>query len=74
MSPPPSTCGVTAGHPNDSRPVVMQERLRAAVLLGALAGARLAESCGLRMSDVDFMRGIVFPRMQYPAEELKTKS
>ena len=52
----------------------MQERLRAAVLLGALAGVRLAESCGLRMSDVDFMRGIVFPRMQYPAEELKTKS
>ena len=51
---------------------VMPERLRAAVLLGALAGLRLAESCGLRMSDVDFMRGIVFPRMQYPAEELKT--
>ena len=52
---------------------VMPERLRAAVLLGALAGLRLAESCGLRMSDVDFMRGIVFPRMQYPAEELKTE-
>jgi integrase len=52
---------------------VMPERLRAAVLLGALAGLRLAESCGLRMSDADFMRGIVFPRMQYPAEELKTE-
>jgi hypothetical protein len=53
---------------------VMPERLGAAVLLGALAGLRLAESCGLRVSDVDFMRGVVFPRMQYPAEELKTDS
>ena len=44
---------------------VMPERLGAAVLLRALAGLRLAESCGLRDSDVDFMRGIVFPRMQY---------
>jgi integrase len=43
----------------------MPERLGAAVLLRALAGLRLAESCGLRDSDVDFMRGIVFPRMQY---------
>jgi hypothetical protein len=51
---------------------VMPERLGAAVLLGALAGLRLAGSCGLRATDVDFMRGIVFPRMQYPAEELKT--
>jgi integrase len=52
---------------------VMPERLRAAVLRGALAGLRLAESCGLRVSDVDFMRGVVFPRMQYPAEDLKTE-
>jgi integrase len=52
---------------------VMPERLRASVLIGALAGLRLAESCGLRISDVDFMRGIVFPRVQYPAEELKTE-
>jgi len=52
---------------------VMPDRLRAAVLLGALAGLRLVESCGLQTSDVDFMRGIVFPRMQYPAEELKTE-
>jgi integrase len=52
---------------------VIPERFRAAVLLGALAGLRLAESCGLRISDVDFMRGIVFPRVQYPAEELKTE-
>jgi integrase len=52
---------------------VMPKRLGAAVLLGALAGLRLAESCGLRVSDVDFMRGIVTPRVQYPAEELKTE-
>jgi len=52
---------------------VMPERIGAAVLLGALAGLRLAESCGLRVSDVDFMRGIVTPRVQYPAEELKTE-
>jgi integrase len=52
---------------------MMPERLRAAVLLGALAGLRLAESCGLRISDVDFMRGIIFPRVQFPAEELKTE-
>jgi len=52
---------------------VMPERLGAAVLLGALAGLRLAESCGLRVSDVDFMRGVIMPQVQYPAEELKTE-
>ena len=50
----------------------MPERLRAAVLLGAFAGLRLAEACGLRIADVDFMRGIVSPAFQYPAEPLKT--
>ena len=39
----------------------MPERLRVSVLIGALAELRLAESCGLRISDVDFIRGIVFP-------------
>jgi integrase len=52
---------------------VMPEKLRAAILLGALAGLRVAETCGLRVADVDFMRGIVCPRVQYPAEELKTE-
>jgi integrase len=33
------------------------ERYRAAVLLGAFAGLRVAEACGLRVADVDFMRG-----------------
>jgi integrase len=52
----------------------MPEHLRAAVLLGAFAGLRLAEACGLRVSDVDFMRGIVFPAVQYPAEPLKSET
>lgn len=47
--------------------------LRPAVLLAAFAGLRLAECSGLRVSDVDFMRGIISPAVQYPAEELKTE-
>ncbi len=38
---------------------VMPPRLRAAVLLGAFAGLRCAEACGLRAADVDFMRGVI---------------
>jgi integrase len=52
----------------------MPERLRAAILLGAFAGLRVAEACGLRVSDVDFMRGIVNPAVQYPAQPLKTET
>ncbi|HWG62082.1 MAG TPA: site-specific integrase [Streptosporangiaceae bacterium] len=52
----------------------MPARLRAAILLGAFAGLRVAEACGLRVADVDFMRGIVHPRVQYPAEELKSET
>ncbi len=52
----------------------MPEHLRAAVLLGAFAGLRLAETCGLRVSDVDFMRGIVNPAVQYPCEPLKSET
>lgn len=50
------------------------EHLRAAVLLGAFVGLRTAEACGLRVADVDFMRGIVRPTVQYPGEELKTET
>jgi len=50
----------------------MPERMRASVLLGAFAGLRLAEACGHRTEDTDFMRGVVHPRWQYPAEPLKT--
>jgi integrase len=41
--------------------------------LAAFAGLRLAEVCGLRVADVDFMRGIVSAVQQYPAEPLKTE-
>ncbi|MFI0482235.1 tyrosine-type recombinase/integrase [Actinomadura sp. 9N215] len=51
----------------------MGERYRAAVLLAAFAGLRLAESCGLRVDDVDFMRGVISPAVQYPDDELKTE-
>lgn len=52
--------------------VAMPERLRAAVLLGAFVGLRSGEACGLRPEDVDFLRGIVTPTVQYPARALKT--
>jgi integrase len=48
------------------------EHLRPAVLLGAFVGLRTAEACGLRTTDVDFMRGVVSPEVQYPAEKLKS--
>ena len=50
----------------------MPEHLRPAVLLGAFAGLRVAEAAALRVSDVDFIRGIVKPEIQYPAEPLKS--
>ncbi len=53
---------------HDAMPV----ELRPAILLGAFAGLRTAEVCGLRVADVDFMRGVISPTVQYPAEPLKT--
>ena len=52
----------------------MPEHLRATILLGAFGGLRTAEVCGLRVSDIDFMRGVVKPAVQYPAAELKTET
>ncbi|GGI03135.1 tyrosine-type recombinase/integrase [Arthrobacter liuii] len=46
---------------------------RPAVLLAAFAGLRVAEAVALRVSDVDFMRGIITPAIQYPGVELKTE-
>ena len=40
--------------------------------LGAHAGLRLAEAAALRPEDVDFMRGVVIPTIQWPAEPLKS--
>jgi integrase len=51
----------------------MPAQLRAAVLLAAFAGLRVREACGLRVADVDFMRGVIRPVMQHPSEELKTE-
>lgn len=49
-------------------------RLRLAVVLGAFVGLLLAEACGLRVGDVDFLRAVVYPRVQYPARTLKTRT
>jgi integrase len=47
-------------------------RLRVAVLLGAFAGLRNAEACGLRTADVAFLQREIRPTVQYPSEPLKT--
>lgn len=52
----------------------MPEHLRPAVLLGAFAGLRTSETCALRVSDVDFMRGIISPAIQWPAEPVKSET
>jgi integrase len=51
---------------------VMPEHLQAAILLGAFAGLRVSEACGLRVDDVDFTRGVVYPVAQYGGGPLKT--
>jgi integrase len=43
----------------------MPEHLQVAVLLGAFAGLRVSEAVALRTEDVDFTRGVVFPRVQW---------
>lgn len=52
----------------------MPERLRLAVLLGAAAGLRVAEACGLRVSDVEFLHRRIVPAVQYPEQPLKTET
>lgn len=44
-----------------------------AVLHVSFAGLRVAEAVALRVADVDFMRGVVTPAIQYPGVELKTE-
>jgi len=51
----------------------MPEHLRSAILLGAFAGLRTSETCALRIADVDFMRGIVSPSIQWPADRLSQR-
>jgi integrase len=48
------------------------EHLRVAVLLGAFVGLRTAEVVALRTDDVDFMRGVVTPAVQWGDLEVKT--
>lgn len=48
------------------------EPYRVAVLLGAFAGLTTAEVCGLRPSDVKFLKRELHPEVLYPAEPLKT--
>jgi integrase len=48
--------------------------LQPAILLGAFAGLRLAEAVALRPEDVDFIRGIVSPAIQWPSEPLKSET
>jgi integrase len=48
------------------------EKYQPAILLGAFAGLRLAEACGLRIEDVHFLRREIKPTVQYPAQPLKT--
>ncbi|MDQ1305182.1 MAG: hypothetical protein QG671_1013 [Actinomycetota bacterium] len=49
------------------------DHLKVAVLLGAFAGLRVAEAAGLRVEDVDFMHGVVHPKLQWPDLPLKTE-
>jgi integrase len=52
----------------------MPDHLRPAVLLGAFVGLRTSEAAALRVADVDFMRGVVSPVIQYPADPLKSET
>jgi integrase len=50
-----------------------EEKYRPAILLGAFAGLRVAEACGLRLVDVDLDGMTVTPTVQYPEKPLKTE-
>lgn len=52
----------------------MPDHLQPAILLGAFAGLRVAEAAALRVTDVDFMRAIIKPAIQYPSEPLKSEA
>lgn len=52
----------------------MPAHLRPAVLLGAFAGLRVSEVCGLRPADVDLERATVTPAVQWGGAPLKSSS
>jgi integrase len=66
-------CVATTGRAS-RRAAPTPEELRPAILLAAFAGLRVAETCCLRVSDVDFLRAVITPTVQYPAEPLKTET
>jgi integrase len=49
------------------------DHLRVAILLGAFVGLRVAEVSGLRVEDVDFIRGVILPVQQWGGKPLKTE-
>ncbi|ANQ74258.1 tyrosine-type recombinase/integrase [Rhodococcus sp. 008] len=51
----------------------MPEHFRVAILLGAFAGLRIAETSAALVDDVDFIRGVVHPKRQWPDKPLKTE-
>jgi integrase len=69
---PPRKCYVATTEQVWALYDAVPEHLRAAVLLGAFAGLRVAEVAGLRISDVDFLRGVVHPKQQWRGAPLKT--
>ncbi len=89
---PRNPCSRKTAPPAEDRPAIrlatteqvwelvdaMPEHLRSAVLLGAFAGLRIGEVCGLRIADVHVVRGVVYPKVQFKsmtetAAPLKTK-
>jgi integrase len=52
----------------------MPPYLQVSILLGALGGLRVAEACGLRPGDIDLALGLIHPRVQYPAVDLKSET
>ncbi|MGW0252763.1 tyrosine-type recombinase/integrase [Nocardia goodfellowii] len=48
------------------------DHVRPAILLGMFAGLRVAEVSALRVRDIDFVRGVIHPRRQWPDKPLKT--
>lgn len=52
----------------------MPDHLQHAVLLGAYAGLRIGEICGLRGSDIDFIRSTITPASQRNGKPLKSEA
>ena len=43
-------------------------------VLGKNMPIELAEACGLRVAEVDFLQGVIRPMVQFPADELKSEA